>query len=249
MKVILVLILMCLAYSQRNVTVNTVPDNTPAYFLEMELVKNMIKLYNLDHKTNQIKLTIQNNEKFKDLFTVLEKTKDHHNTFSIYQITITEARKKKFKFSGQYLPIKESVYTLTTNTNMNYKRKGVRIGVQANSTNEVQVEKLMKHGVVKVAVHSVGEKMTLLRDNKVDYLIGDNIEIWGNATYKLVEDCPDQSGGGFGIMFPFKSDLRDELEPYLQKYLKSKTYYSFLFKKYGKGVAKYYKENMIFSKN
>ena len=242
-KILVILIAICVSFSQREITIYTVKDKTPAYDLEVNLVKNLFNLHNVS-ASEKLSFEIIHLSKFSDLFDAVKNAKDKNNVAAIHQITITTEREKSYSFSQSYLPIKESMFTKKSNVNDNYKRKGARIAFQGGSTQESQMKKYKKFGINPISCSSVGEKLKLLVDGKVDFVIGDNIEIWGRDEFKLIEDMPDQPGNGFGLMYPLNSNLKALLDKDLARYVKLKSYYQLLYKLYGSDVAKYYKKNM-----
>jgi ABC-type amino acid transport substrate-binding protein len=237
---------MSITFSQSVVTAFVIDDGSPTTKLEKKLLLNIVKLHNTT-ASEKIKIEFENLNVFGDLFNKINAVKKKNNALACYQITITEERKKKYEFSSKYLPIKESIYTRADNTNLDYKIKGSKISYQPNSTNEKPFKELSEsYNIIGVPKGTPTAKIKALLSKEVDFVIGDNIDVWGNNKLKIVDDFKVQAGFGFGIMYPKGSTLRDKLEPSLTKYLKSQSYFNFLYKNYGKDVAKYYRKNMKF---
>jgi hypothetical protein len=243
MKLVFFLIVIVLC-AQREVTIFNVPDDTKVALLEAEIVKNTFKLYNAHNPTDRLKYNIVHLNKFFEVFEAIDKSNKKDYVFSMYQITITEERQKKYDFSSSYIPIKESIYTLKSRADKNFKKKGVRIAYQLGSTQEKQIEYLKSYEIKPVVYNVIGEKIIALRNNEVDFVIGDNIEIWGKSDMLVVEDMKNQPGDGFGFLYAKGSTLRNKLDPYILKYITSQSFFNYIIRNFGKEVAVYFKDNI-----
>ena len=241
----LVFFIMVFALSaQKTVTVYDVPDDTKVAELEGEIIKNSFKLYNAHNPTDKLKYNIIHLKKFKEIFDTLDNTKEKNYVFCMYQITITKDRQKIYDFSVPYIPIKESIYALKNRKDKDFRKKGIKIAYQIGSTQEKQIGYLKKYKIEPVDFNVIGEKITALREGKVDFVIGDNIEVWGKNDLLVVEDMKEQPGSGFGFMYAKGSTLRAKLDPYILKYITSQSFFNYLIRNFGKDVVDYYKENI-----
>ena len=243
MKLIFFVFVICLL-SQREIKIFNVPEDNVVAMLELEVIKNTFKLYNVFNASDKLKYKLVFQKNFKDVFDELDKAIDINYSMSMYQITITKEREKKYNFSIPYIPIKESIYTLKERDDKSYQKEGVKIAYQSGTTQEKQINLLKKYKIVPIAYTVREEKIAALRKNDVDFAIGDNIEIWGTKDLVLVKDMNDQPGNGLGFMFAKGSTLRDKLNPYVKKYIASQSFFNYLIKNFGKNVADYYKENL-----
>jgi ABC-type amino acid transport substrate-binding protein len=243
MKLIFFLIVIILS-AQKEVTIYNAPDDTKVALLEAEIVKNIFKLYNVHNSNDKLTYRVTYLKTFDQVFEALDNTENKDYSFSMCQITITAEREEKYDFSIPFIPIKESVYTLKSREDKEYKKDGVKIAYQKGSTQEEQITNLEKYKIVPVVFDIIRGKIESLRKKDVDFVIGDNIEVWGKTDLVIVENMDTQSGSGVGFLYSKSSKLRKKLDPYIKKYISSQSFINYLIRDFGKDVANYYKENI-----
>jgi glutamine transport system substrate-binding protein len=251
MNYFVLLLIFALTIPAQKIQVYTVKDDQPTFLIEKEIIKKSVKLYNFNNKNSKISYSVKFLPNFQTLFdnidNVNEKTKDQ--VCAIYQITITQKRLKSYDFSTPYLPVKESIMCLSSRTDINYLKKGIKIGYLASSIQEKQYNLIKKYGIIGVSYNSNELKNNGLLKNETDFVFIDNVEAWGRKDVKVAADLDLQHGNGFGILFPKNSELRNKLDPYIKEFLTSKSFYNLLFKTFGKNVAVQYKKGLDARKN
>lgn len=242
-KLYLVFILFFLAFPQTEITVFVDTDSTIVDVIEQNIIYQVIRIFN---KKNTLQLSYHYKQvPFANIFKQLQE-KNSSNFLSLSTITITKERQKKFLFSSVYIPSNTVIFTLKKNKdNIPWNTKGTRIAYQKNTIHDEIIRDMKtKYGIKPVPLSNYTNIVNSIKSGKLNFAIADNTEIWNENGLHIIEKTETQNGNGIGIMYPKNSLLRDQLEPYIDYYVHSKTFYRFLRETYGSEISLYFRNNL-----
>ena len=240
-----------LLYAQTPILIEVIVDTDTTIMddIERQILTHVIDIKNKKentHYTYQIKaLPFDQIFHYLNYKTIGDKK---HTVLAISTITVTDERKKQFDFSVPYIPAKSVIFTSAKNkeiSSTSWMAPGSVIGVQKKTTHESVLNTLLKqYPIKKETSPDYGHLMQRLLDDKIVYMLGDNVEIWNDTSLRILYTLDFQKGTDIAIMYPKGSKLKDEFDKYLKYYIHSSKFFQLIRDKYGSDVSKYFRENL-----
>ena len=248
MRLLLLILLFNILPSQYYV-INSLNDTSVIKSIETQLIKDVFKL--LEKKSKQkVILKIKYHHSFTDLLSYMKTIPQDRIDFELClnSITITELRKLDYDFSIPYIPIKDVIIHKKGNSKNSLKDS--KIGFVNGTIHEIAINHLKKYNSFKaIPLKSIAKSELAILNNKIDFYIGDNINVWNNTDLEIYKELLKQSGSGCGILFAKGSKLREKLNPLLQYYIKSAKFKHLIKKTYGKDISNYFIKSLLVMKD
>ena len=240
-KILSLIITLTLILSQEIHTLKVIirSENIEISGLEKELIQLVVGLYNNKTSDRNYKIKFIIDDNFQHSLDVLTKAKSNNLICTIKGVTIRESA--KFIFSQGYFPINDVIITKRSNTNINWRRKGVKISSYVKSTYLDSMSRIYGFTIVKAKKNIELDNMLLA--SEMDFYLGDSAEAYFNKEFIIVESI-DNTVRYLGIVYNNGSRLKSDLDPYIKHILKSKAYYSLLKKYFGKSISSSYRNKI-----
>ena len=144
--------------------------------------------------------------------------------------------------------------TIITNENSiltqdNWKDKIKRIGATKQSIYErTGIMLAKKYDFQLVIINPLKNYEDLIREGEIDAYIGDSNIPWFSKNRKKLYYIKEAPVTHYGIMYPKGSGLRNKLDPYVQYFLKSPSYYKLVRKYLVKDANLYFRKLSLLDK-
>ena len=240
------LVFLCVFFAQKD-TIHTylVIDSTVQDF-DRDLIGYILDLYQ-KHTEDEKIFKFYNPKTFNESFTKLDDPKIKHNSLSINELTITKKRLEKYDFSYPYFPISQAIITYKTSKIDSLSLDdldGFRLAVPKSTLHEeLSIQLRDQYNVKRVLVNEMQRYSDLYVQGKIDGFMSDAIVAWKNRKkYKVLMYLDEFSVDNFGILFPKGSRLKQELDPIIKYFVRSKTFYALIEKHFGVETLVYFKK-------
>lgn len=243
MTYIFILIPVFFLLSQDTINVIIRNESNALSLFERAFIAEIIKKYHAKSQ-NHYEIKYTKLMYFKDIFKLIDLADNKDRILGINAVNITDERKKKYDFSSPYLPIKKSLisdyYSQIDPEKLNEKE--FKIGYLEKSVHEAAAIRLSKHYKLQlVSFKDTSTKLKALHENLIDLYVGDRIEAWVYENLKVLTDIEDEQIDYFGILYPKNSSLKKELDPIIQYFRKSSSFYLMVKKHLGEDAVTYFK--------
>lgn len=241
-RILILITFMISLLSQNKISVYLTESGTTIGEIEKEIVQNLFKLYNSrsSEKLDYELVSISSFSVFlKKINQIPFSQKDQ--VMALGQVTITDERKKSFSFSRAYIPSKEVLITLKENNSdftLSTKRKVAAIKGTIHEKIMRSMEK--QHAFKPILFLNFHNMQQALLRKDIDYMYGDNIDVWNDKKLKIAKVLKKQKGEGLGIVYHKDSMLNKRFESYLLYFLKSEKFKQLIRSYYGKDVSDYF---------
>ena len=234
----------------QTLVINAVEEGTLIEKIEKTLIEDVLRLLS-KRKGKKISFRWQNHNTFKDLIDFSKRTDvDKNLHFSLSSITITEERKKYLDFSYPYVPTREVlICKMHRGHNLEHQINNSKIGYNSGTIQDLSVKhfkRKYKFKAIDYKTHAVKEDDLL--HGRLDFMIGDNINVWNDSRMHIVFDLEYQSGQGFGIAYFKGSKLKNEIDPILKYYLRSAKFRKLTSEHFGDDISDYFAKVLFTAK-
>jgi ABC-type amino acid transport substrate-binding protein len=228
--------------NSQELTIHSVEEGTIIEKIENTLISDVLDLLS-KRNGKKLKYEVRQHKTFADLMVFFAKgNSDIDLHLAINSITITKAREAFLDFSHPYVPTREVlICKMHRGDNLNHLISNSMVGYNTGTIQDISVKKLQekfKFNAIGYSLHAVKEDDLL--QGKLDFMIGDNINVWNDNRMHIVEELEYQSGEGFGIAYFKGSKLKKEIDPILKYYLRSAKFRKLTAQHFGDDISDYF---------